>query len=180
MGMKIRTANADTEEIQKLIDESTQIDSDIKNLGVQATANKVKITEYIQEKILEEDESSIKVIGKNANVTFSMTEKYALIEEKENLEIIDEAIDGDFLEGIVSKDTTISVPADVLEEVLALLKEDGLDKRVKVKTVYSIDGKKYRKYLDNPKTELQEELGSVLKGGISVNKSPRLKFGLNV
>ncbi len=179
MASKIRTASAN-EGLAKTIDKAAELDSELKAITAESKTAKAIINERILDGIIQDGETSVKVEGEISSVTMSLVKKYAFDESSYNADIVEQAIEEGFLDGVISKDTVISIPHDKAKEVMAVLQKAGLAKFVSVDTKYGVDAQGYRDFVETASSDVEQGLKEILSDTITVKQYPRLLFSKTV
>jgi hypothetical protein len=137
---QIRVASVN-EKIAALIDRGSEIDETQKNLTVEEKGIK-KILGDEAEKLLEKDETSVKLSGNKALASIVATEKYELNASHDLFPLADAAIKTGAFSDAVRVVKSLAIPPEKVEEAAKLLKKAGLNVMLQVN--YDIDPKEFR------------------------------------
>jgi hypothetical protein len=120
--IKAVTASAD---VAAIIDRGADVDTQIKNLTFEDKGLKGKISEAAQAQ-LNEDELSVRLLGKTAAVVVSGVEKIDLNTGAEQFPQVREAIKNGLLTGIVERSLSLTLPPDDVVRAAEALEKAGI------------------------------------------------------
>jgi len=162
-----------SEDVARIIDQGSAIDTELKNLTYKDKGFKSKITEAAGD-LLEEGELSVRLEGNTAAVIVTASEKYSFtlgIHERES-EVIEAAEDG-ILGGVVKITKSLHIAPELLDQAVALLNKEGI--KATLTKGYSIDTKSYREFDDEGSPEVAAVKG-ILDECVTKGITYRVKY----
>ena len=112
-------------DVAAIIDRGADIDSQIKNLGFEDKGIKTRIVEIVKTQ-LNENELSVRLIGKTSAAVVSGVEKFEMDVNSEDFKTVREACYNGFLVGIVDRTVSLILPPGEVEEAAEILKKAGI------------------------------------------------------
>jgi hypothetical protein len=140
-----------SEDVASIIDQGSEIDTELKNLSYKDKGFKKKISESATP-LMNEDELSVRLEGNTAKAVVTASKKYSFAADAEKAPAVIDAFDKGLLSGVLKKSQSVNIPAEKLQEAVSVLQAAGI--QATLSTAYSVDGAAYREFSDEGSPEV--------------------------
>jgi hypothetical protein len=161
-----------SEDVASIIDQGSEIDTELKNLTYKDKGFKSQITKAA-EGMIDLGESSIRLEGNTASVVVTASEKLSLDTGAEGASQVHEAAEQGILNDVIKVSKAIRIPPEFLDQAVALLNNAGI--KATITKSYALNTPAYREFSDEGSPEAAAVKG-ILDQCIETKTTYRVKY----